>query len=736
MAFMSKVANLLLCTPFDNKSAVTSDVISRLSINEFMSECYSKPQFMREINLGEEEENKESSEYKTKLEEFQYNSYTQKKKYDNFEIWLYNFHNFKVYILNGHAGTGKTTYINYLKYSMLNEVEWVILDFTFANSSITWFGDEKLILDSGKFVSAYRKAYASILIEIRKILFECFGEEHNQYSSDKIYDTLCHLCESFQNKYSSTCPAGCTFLAKLCETLTGLGNDKKTDNIIQVAKYCKEYFKELEDIPNPNEIIQRSLDVLLLLIRCSYDEEKRFVIAFDNIERFIAKEEIYNQDVVNFRKNIISYTDSINEVGKPHRGIFKFLIVVRTSTESMSDPKIQSLDELSARIDISDWFDIDDIILRKTNWLRTLNMENKDIQLVEQIIGDLRVCSDKTITGLKLLIDPLLNNNTRLITDFMGVLVESLKNHESINKYNEYWMEQTSLSKFAARSIIRGLILYQLKNCDNLFKHLKTYTDNANDSGLGMARKILTILFNHRSHTKNAYMSLDKIMKDLLCVHDIDKFWNNDANKQIKENIAEVLFYMDSYSRRDNDWIQFIDLQYSNSEKNVIIKNSKELYEMISNDLYNFSAIIMPGGIAYLKYIVASYEYFSMRYSKEGDYYPLFDLIPVPDAISSCCNMKELACIKNILFVQSKVKQCVRILGKEDPIFKLYIDVGKEHYSHKERIIRQHQNYLNLFASYIEEKYCDNDNISSEIKCRYKNLIDYINNIRRNYCQT
>ena len=211
MAFMSEVANLLLCTPFDNKSAVESDIISQLSIEEFMSECYSKPQFMREINLEEESENKDSSEYKTKLEELQYSIYKQNREFKNFDIWLNNFFNFKVYILNGHAGTGKTTYINYLKYSMSDKVEWVILDFTFANNSITWFGDEKLIIDSEKFVSAYRKAYASILIAIRNLIFGYY-DAYQQYSIDKIYNALCHLDEFYQKRYLLKYPAGHSFL--------------------------------------------------------------------------------------------------------------------------------------------------------------------------------------------------------------------------------------------------------------------------------------------------------------------------------------------------------------------------------------------------------------------------------------------------------------------------------------------------------------------------------------------
>ncbi len=732
MAFMSNVANLLLCTPFDDKATVNSNIILKLSVEEFMSECFSKPQFMREIEWKEEtEENKDSSEYKTNLEELQYNIYQQEREYKNFNIWLKNFYNSKVYVLKGHAGTGKTTYVNYLKYNMSEQIEWIILDFNLSNNSITWFQDERLIINSNNMVSAYRKAYSSILIAIRDILFGYFDKDE-QYSIDRIYTELYCIDRRFQDEFAVKRPAGYQFFDNLHAILNKEIEEEKVEKIIKVAQICKEYFEKLKDISSSDEIIQKSLDIILLLLRCSQEEEKQFVIAFDNIERFIEKEEIYNQDVVNFRKNIISYSDSINEKGKIHRGVFKFLIVVRNNTENMSDSTLHSLDELSASIDISDWFDIDNIISRKIDWLKSIDMMDEDIVLVKQITGDLRICSDKTVTGLKLLIDSLLNNNTRLIIDFIGVIVESLKNYESINKYRDYWNEQTSLSKFAARSIIRGLMLYQLKNCDNLFMHLKTYTNNINDSGLGISRKILTILYNHMQNTKNAYMSLDKIMKDLFCVHDINSYWSKETKEKNKRDIAEILFYMNSYSRRDNDWIQFIDLQYSSSGENVVVENKNILYEMISNNLHNVSAKIMPGGIAYLKYIIASYEYFSMRYSKEGEYRPLFDLIPEPSIMDKCSNIQELPCVKNIIHVQDKSRQCIEILGEEDPSFKLYIESGKG-YSHKERIKRQHKDYLNLFVSYIDEKYCNSDDVSSDIKEKYAELINYISSIKRNY---
>ena len=320
MAFMSKVANLLLCTPFDCKSVVDNEIYNKLSINVFVKKCFSHPQFEREIEWKKEEENTDSNEYITNIDEIKYNIYQQKREYENFDMWLNNFYNFKVYLLSGHAGTGKTTYINYLKYTASEELKWIVLDFANAKNAITWFGDEKIVINSEKFVSAYKKAFSSILLIIRDIMF-CHFNKNEQFSIEKIYDKLYCFDKIFQDKFALNYPSGQSFFIGLHDILYKENAKNKIEVVIEIANYCKKYFKDIENIANSDEIIQNSLDVLLLLLRCAHSERKGFIITFDNIERFISKEEIYNQDVVNFRKNIISYSESINEKGKDRKSV-------------------------------------------------------------------------------------------------------------------------------------------------------------------------------------------------------------------------------------------------------------------------------------------------------------------------------------------------------------------------------------------------------------------------------
>ncbi len=726
MGYRSKVANYLLHTPFDKKAIVPLEISGKMSEKNFFEECFSYPTFENEVHYKFENENMDNYDYQVKIEELSNLRYRQSREYKNFEIWLRNFDNVKVYTLSGHAGTGKTTYVNYLKF-LCTDMEWIILDVAQSIRSISWYEDEKTIINNKEFASPYNKVFAIILLTIKDMLFTKTNE-NGDITVNLIYDNIERLHNNFISKYAFRHPAGSRFFKNIGKCL--LKKETKDNVVVKIANMCKTYFEDIQKNHHGDEIIQLSLDVLTILLRCSREEDQKFIIAFDNIERFITKHEIYNQDVVDIRKNIMSYCEEINGRGKLHRGIFKFLMVVRNSTASMCGETLQSLDELASRLDISEWFDIDDIVAKKIKWYKKINSENEDIKLIEQITGDFRVCTDKTTTGLKLQIDPLFNGNTRLIIDFVGEIVELPGNKSILKKYQEYWNANTSIAKFSARSLIRGLLLKQLKESDNLFKHLKTYTDNPGKSGLGIARKILTILYNHKNVNREADMPLEKMMQELFCVTDIASIWLKEENENYRRILSEVLFYMNSYNRRDNDWLQFIDLQYKNSGENIVITDEKILYDMLSNDLGNFTISIMPAGIAYLQFIVASFEFFSVRYNAE-QYRPLFDTIPTIDTMKCCSNIKELPCYKIILLVRDKAKECIRLM-ESDSSLKLYTNVGKLK-THKERIVHQHTTYLDLFIRQIQELYLGHDKIEKAVQYQYQSLVDEVRYIRDTY---
>lgn len=743
VAYISCVANKLLCTPFDNKAATSEEISSTLTVNEFFEHCYSHPFFLRDITELKkfEDENIDNYDYPTKWEDLLNQCYNASQGYKNFEVWLNNFQNHKIYTISGHAGTGKTTLINYLKYNYPNaNLNWVILDMTHSQCNFEWCYGEKTVFSREEYASAQKKVFSITLMAIRDILFPTDSE--TGFDEASILKSLLNLCDAFNTRFANRYPAGWKFF----EPIQAIFSQDNSDahKLMQFATHCKKYFSDI-DKKSYNEAIQDALDVLLLILRCINPVDTRFIIAFDNLERFVSNHEIYSQQIVDIRKNILSYSIDINRSGKVHQGVFKFLLLIRNTTAGYGE-RLQSLDELASRLDINGWYDIHDIICRKKQWYEMKKFNTDDIRLVEQIAGDMRVCRNGTITGLKLQLDALFNGNTRLIIDFIGMIVEQASNAYAIEEYKSHlenvvasagesslqFRDTSSISKCAARSIIRGLLLKGLRDSDNLFQHLKTYSSNSDISGLGITRNILTILHNYTHNNNEAEITLEHAIGELLCITDVSSIWQSAKFSKERKIIAEVLFYMNSYNRRDNDWIQFIDLQYQGAHENIVISSPSILDELLGKELSNFTVSIMPAGVAYLKYIVASFEFFSLRYTPANCVYkPLFTLIPSPDEINNC-NINDLPCINVCKLVRNKVSRCIQIMACSNSDFELFVKSNTKKF-HTERIVQQHKTYLNSFMQFIAERFIRNSSLSSKTVEKYKNLLESIRDIRNEY---
>lgn len=114
MPYISQIANDLLVTPFDKKAYVESEVSKKLTEKEFCEYCYSTPMFEKsDETLVFEGDRFDDTEVIMKFNEIREKYYEQKNNYRNFKIWINNFRISKVYTINGNAGTGKTTFINY-----------------------------------------------------------------------------------------------------------------------------------------------------------------------------------------------------------------------------------------------------------------------------------------------------------------------------------------------------------------------------------------------------------------------------------------------------------------------------------------------------------------------------------------------------------------------------------------------------------------------------------------------
>lgn len=726
MAYTSRIANQLLVTPFDDKCAVSDAVSDKLTEEEFCKYCYSSPKFLQQPQQYMPEGlNDESNDSPTNYEEIVTQRHLQEIAYDNFKLWLNNFSNCKIYTINGNAGTGKTTFINFMRYTS-TDIKCIILDIHLARSYDEWIADVRT--DVLRFEQAQSKVYGSIMNNLRDLIFKG-TDEYDNYSLDIVHDRLKQLTDAYKEHFKSKYPSGRKLLDKVCEIM-----DSEQDIVIRVelsAKLFQQYVSG--DVGEEGAGIIDVLNVFLLCLRCLSDNpEGKYIIVFDNFERFIAKDELYNKDVDRIRLLLTSYAKRINQTGNLHRNHFKFAMAVRDSTARMCGVRLHASDAEASNLDLGKWYDTQDIIGLKKKWYADNNMQVDNFDLVEQIIGDRRICTDQTITGLQLFIDPLFNDNKRLIIDFIGSMVELPGNAKNVQAYKALWDEDTSQSRFAARSIMRGMILDELEEKpDKLFEHLKTYSTRNTNNGVGDARKILTILYNNIYKGNDNEMPLVVVLSELFHRTDVEKIWNDEGNSGKRKSISEVLFYMNSYNRRENDWIQFIDLQFKNNNQDIVVENPDKLEQIISANMKNCTIHLMPAGKLYLMQIVASFEFFSLRYVP--DYAPLFALVPTPDEIQQYSSIRQLPCYKKIEAVVKYAGQCISLLQHGEDTIRLKTgnaEAGKYHYM---RIINQHKSYIETFVKYIQNKYCTSDKIDKAMRNKYEVLCRQINNQKNQY---
>lgn len=727
MAYTSRIANQLLVTPYDDNSAVPEEVSERLTEEEFCEKCYSHPKFEWDMQQYLSEEKQfEYIDVQMNYDEIRNQIHQQKTAYDNFNLWLNNFDNNKVYTINGNAGTGKTTFINHKKYTE-TKLKWVILDIHLARSLDEWISDIRT--EVSHFEQAQAKVYGSIMNKIWEMLFQGL-DENNEYSIEVIYDNLLRLTDVYKEKYASKYPSGRKLLDEVCEVMAASGD------VFAKVEAVAELFKEHINGKIEKDGIISILNIFLLILRCLADSpEDKYVILFDNFERFIAKDELYNKDVDEIRLLLSSYIKRINQKGNMHNGHFKFVMAVRDSTARMCGVKLQASDVEASNLDLSEWYDTQNIIERKKKWYAEKGLPLETSDIVEQITGDLRIIySDHTVTGLKLIIDPLFNGNKRLIIDFIGSMVELPSNEKYVQAYCNLWKEDTDRSRFAARSIIRGMLLNELeRKPDKLFEHLKTYSTRNKDNGIGDARKILTILYNNIQKGNENEMTLVSVFEELFRTRNVEKVWNNEIHDSKRKTISTILFYMNSYNRRENDWIQFVDLQFRESGRgrSIIVEDAAKLEQILNSDMRNFTIHLMPAGRVYLIHIVASFEFFSLRYV--SNYTPLFALVPTPEEVERCISVKELPCYKKIECVARYAVQCIEVLQDREDTIKLLIGNSDNGKYHAVRIINQHKSYIESFATYIREKYCNMNTISDEVRKKYEILFREIMSQRNRY---
>lgn len=720
MPFESEIANNVLFTPYDTKCSVDNEIHEKLKEKEFLGKCYSYPVFSIEYikdhpQITDYSKNEiEDDFFLDTQENILSSNYKQERIYANLQKWLRVFNkntNSKIYTISGNSGTGKTTFLYWLQDSFINNnqnVEIVILDVSEKNDVISWFGDYETKISNIDY--AEKKIFGSILKLIRDILFP-YSNLENDYHK-KTIDNINGIINNYKCSFQNLCIKGENFFNKLIRAISSEFSDEKNNR--HIANVLSKYFfaKDRETLAYTH-----ALDILLTLLRCKDNaQQKSFIICFDNLERFIDNHEIYNRDLDVIRNSLRTYQNTINNMSN-HNYKFKFLLSIRCNSARMSGAKSHDKDAMPNDIDVTKWYDTSDILLKKDNWLISNNIIIKNTNKLNKIINDEKITETKRVTGLKKFIEPLFNFNKRLIIDFIGEMLENPIYLETITMFEKYWNEfsKHGASIFAARSIFKEMTIKKLSYADNLFDYflLKKRPHMELEKRNDYSRQILTILYNKYKTEDNAIVSLDEILYAMRINQ--ETLGTRDYNNALND-LATILFHMNSYNRRNNDWIQFIDIQFHNeNKKSVFISEKNELLQLMKEEknLGSFELVIMDAGIIFLQNIITSIEFFSVRFCDNK--LPFFAMLPEANDLN-LLPTKDLELSKSIEKIYNKAKEKINFI-KSNNLNEIKMYTSKDDrkgINYIEQLINTHTYYIDLIVKYITDKYYNKTEVDSD----------------------
>lgn len=748
---VDETMNKLLYVPFNDDYKVEDYIKNLLTEDEFFTYCFVGPEVDAEVDKlikkkdseGGKDNNIEIEDFEInlELEELARRLHRQREEWTALRTWISGKQP-HIYCIRGDAGTGKSTLLHYLKYSYKGEpIYWNIVDIQNATAEISVLNLRISIPD---FHTLYAKATSALLINLIHEIFPMNNSK--KYLLSEAVTITSQLVKNYTEKYDGYFPR-----EEVQNFFSGLNTSGDSDKevCIQNASHIQCWAENIirsNLLPNAFAII---LELYIYFVICIGNTDHH-IIALDNFERFIGVDEIYNAQLTEFVTQLRSTQRSIYT--NNHLPFQLAIFMRNTSVRMFSSEQANEL--FPHTLDLSSWFDASVVLKKKLEWYADKSISVKGTDALFTILNDIGICGD-TLRGLHYKISMLLNYNKRLVILFLLDVIAFSINEKYISKYLYYWNEceqlKPSLNKFAARSIMFRLILNSLRR-DGFFTNIieqcgTSHSGDCFSSGTGCARKILTILYHHYLLNPNTveytYMELDQLVSQLY-IADGDPMacLLDSSNSEKLDMVAQILYYMNYYDGRHENWLQFIDIQYNHTNReNIIMTDHSSLKEYILNNYQNIRIRITNAGIAYMYYVVSSFEFFACKSITKKHHSEFFGNIDIPPLLCSIPTEDEirnndvstLTCIKTITVVMNEALQCIEGLNNStNPVpFRLKQNTSPK--SHQERIVNAHRGFIDNFMECLEHLYQKQCAEDAEFARKYQNLRKEIEKLRNQY---
>lgn len=739
---INSIASALLYVPFNKDYVVDDTVKGMLSEEEFFEHCFVEMDIIKEIENTRQMRREEFEEGEEGIsgEELRREKLAElesiKDSIYNFNRWIKDSGN-AVYCIKGNAGCGKSTYLHYLRYIYKNaSIKWEIIDIQKSRECVDVLNRK---LQIPKFQMLDYKVISAMLDNILQYVFI---RDNNRFDFEMIKNRLCKLYQSYRDKIQEDFPDDITKLFFDNSPLFNMEIDEiEKSNIEDYANNIYKYLDNLINNENAFMILANLWSVYMCILN-ALDNQEKHIIAFDNFERFIGADEICNKQLWNFIETLRHLLQSCEEFDTNFHEHFQMILFMRNTTSRMGNLPLQLVDFGGHELDLSNWFPINRIIDKKIKWYKTNLIEIPNSKLIDLILGDASF-DGKGMRSLQTKLSMLFNNNKRTLILLLSHAIND-DNKIYLEKFRKFTEDtkpnHISLNKFAGRSIIIRLLLDELQK-DHFFRNIFVEDDEETYQRLGIARKLLTILYNYSLTHHQGYMPIDDLIREFRNEgnQSIERFF--DANYQGERSvISKILYHMNYYNSRKNEWIQFVDIQYNVNNDNMVfyVEDANALEKMIEDYHSEIGIRIMLAGKAYLHYLVQSFEYFACRIDrrKKKEIPPLLTLIPEEEELNNCTDVLNLEFFNIIDKVFEDASNCImRMQGISDNDRILYRRTAHSlQKKHSNRIIDSHRGYINNFQQCIKKKYED-ISLSNDNEVKLQKIYEELDERKRRYTQ-
>ncbi len=766
------INNLLLYTPFDQrfKIGVPTDFMDYMSADRFIQEFYTEDELVEKIKILQDEydeinnkEKKTEEDTEDLIEIAQKIAYitNEKEKKEDFEYALKESIAQKPFLVRGVSGTGKTTYLHHLMHIREPEDIWINYDLYECSKSFTLFGTMWV---NDKFNFTQFKLLSSLLKFINDLLIK---NDCDESVYKKKLSIMLHKYEQlFYSRGNHTYSDIFCLISRYTNDEIVYQNENIGDNkenlldllFLKFSSICdfdKNTPMEEIDITNIlNTLLQISIFLLICLNVDIYDNSyslPKIYISFDNLEHFINNNKIYDEDIYEISTMIYHFMESQNDVLPiDFYKYFKVILVIRDTTDKMLNPDHWHDEDFPNNIvDVSDWYNTFQIYDKKIQYFKENKVFENDesVNILEQAM--FYIFSDNSQRGLNTYINAMYNNNKRRITRYLIAALTMYK--ERTLQYIEFWKkangstndEITRIYKYAARSIIKRTLLDLIEHTQ-YFNNLKAIKSSDNTSNLGLARKLLTVLYRlslQRADENEPYIGMYSVLSSLF-----DSPTHQLSRQEIRgkiEHLVSVLYHLNNHSIVQTNWCQLIDIKFNRKAF-----NSQSLTQM-SDFLFNeyvakrnddrYGIKITSAGKTFLS-VCQEFEYFTCRYRSSR--VPLFCSPDLSYALNTIKEIKKQAfkCIEYVVasdksFVSTGVNYNFNAMYTDNDIgiIRPYLYISRNtqrEQQHVLRIIDSHISYIDMYRTYILS--IDNTVYDENMKLKFSNetlnvLGEYVN---------